>query len=245
MVQSVLFGTAIALASPAFAQATPDLATLAAARELMLAAGVDEQLHATARHNVETWVQRLNEESNGRAIPAPLRAQMHEAWQDFFGRLDEMLTPQFMNKVAALYASHFTIAELQHISAIMKEPVSVKFRREKSGGAVDASHFTPGERQRLEAITIDPIMVKYRREKPGAAEMKPLLIENFEPAFERTTQKIERLVADWEKAHPEEEAVTPAALPSAAPSPAELPPAETPPAASPPAEPTPPVKNQD
>lgn len=128
--RTAIFAAAIALASPAFAQAGPDAATLAAARELMRITDVQGQMRAIGPRLAEATGQQMRLMFKDDAMPDGLRTELTAAVQAYIGSMDSIFTPTFIDQMAVLYARHFTADELRRIITLTKDPVMEKFRTE-------------------------------------------------------------------------------------------------------------------
>jgi hypothetical protein len=124
---------AVALASPALAQAAPDEATLAAARELMQVSDIQGQMRAMGPRMAQSMGVQMQQMFQDNAVPEGLNTQLTAAMQAYIGTIDELFTPQLVDQLATLYARHFTAAELQRVTVMMKDPVMLKFRSELPG----------------------------------------------------------------------------------------------------------------
>ena len=130
MMRLAVLAAAIALASPAVAATTPDAATLAAARELMQVTDVRGQMRAIGPRMAESIGHQMRLMFKDEAMPEGLRAELAAAMQAYVGSMDGIFTPEFIDKLATIYARHFTADELRRVTAFMKEPVMEKFRAE-------------------------------------------------------------------------------------------------------------------
>lgn len=157
MIRTAIFATAIALASPAFAHAAPDAATIAAARELMQITDVQGQMRAIGPRLAESMGEQMRTMFKNEAMPEGLRIELTAAMQAYIGSMDGIYTPAFIDQLAALYARHFTADELRRLTLLMKEPVMQKFRTETPALISEMMPLTfeamkPGQQQFLEKI---------------------------------------------------------------------------------------------
>jgi hypothetical protein len=111
--------------------ATLDPEALAAARELILASGVDAQVEEMAQRSAkmafETQLASI-ERRAGRAVPPELRAAMEEALRAHVGKFMPDLKTALLEDGAKTYARYFTAAEIRELQRLQSNPVMVKFR---------------------------------------------------------------------------------------------------------------------
>ncbi|WBO21582.1 DUF2059 domain-containing protein [Sphingomonas abietis] len=119
----------VAPAPAAPAAATPDAATMAAARALMRATDIQAQMRAIGPRMGQAVTMQLQQSFADHQLPTELQSQIAGAMQDFVGSMDTMFTPQLIDQMAAIYARHFTAADLQHLSQMMQDPAMVRFRK--------------------------------------------------------------------------------------------------------------------
>jgi len=119
-----------ALATPAFAEAKPDPTTLAAARELMRVSDLQGQMRAFYPAVAGAIGDQMRQLFVDNKVPDGLGRELTAAIQANIGSLDSLFTPELVDKMANIYAGHFTAEELKRLSAMMNDPVMGKFRAE-------------------------------------------------------------------------------------------------------------------
>lgn len=129
-IRSVLLAVAIFSASPCLAQAEPDAARLAAARELMVASDIKESMRTLYPRMAEAMGQQMRQMFVDNAVPEGLSVQLTAALQANLASMNDVFTPAFIDKLSGIYARHFTTEELKRVSAMMRDPVMVRFRAE-------------------------------------------------------------------------------------------------------------------
>ncbi|HEX7852131.1 MAG TPA: DUF2059 domain-containing protein [Sphingobium sp.] len=118
---------AVAPSAPV-AMAQPDAATLAAARALMKISDLQGQMKALGPSMANAAEQQMRGMFTEARMPDGLQAQMASAMKSYLDSMDRMFTPELIDQMATIYARHFTAAELNHITAMMADPVMVHFR---------------------------------------------------------------------------------------------------------------------
>src|SRR3954470_7697371 len=111
--------------------ATLDPEAIAAARELMLASGVDSQVEEMAQRGAqmafETQLANL-EQRTGRTVPPDLRAALEGVLRAHMAKFMPDLRTALMEDGAKTYARYFTAAEIHELQRLQANPVMVKFR---------------------------------------------------------------------------------------------------------------------
>lgn len=128
MAASMLAGPAPAVVAPA--ASTPEAAALAAAREFMSVNDVNGQMHALMPRIAQAASAQMQQQFGENKMPDGLAAQFGAALQAYMGTLDSAFTPQVIDRIAVVYARHFSAADLHHLSALMGDPVMARFRTE-------------------------------------------------------------------------------------------------------------------
>jgi hypothetical protein len=128
----LLLAAALTVATPMAAQAAtaPDPATLAAARDLMAATDIQSQMHALMPRMAEAMGGQLRQMFTDQKMPAGLQQQITAAIQANLASMDNVITPQVIDQMATVYASHFSAEEIKRLSSLMRDPAMVKFRAE-------------------------------------------------------------------------------------------------------------------
>jgi len=73
--------------------------------------------------------------------------------------------------------------------------------------SVYAEHFTADELKRVSVMMRDPVMVRFRAETPGMmTEMMPVIFEAVKPRQQQFQQKMQQIIVDWLRQHPEDKA---------------------------------------
>lgn len=103
----------ITAASPLAAQARPDAAVVAAARRLLDAAGVARTMVAAMRQAIPAQRQATPD------LPAAF-------WTRFEERLQSDL-PMLVDSIAVVYATHFSVAELDGLTQFFRSPLGQRF----------------------------------------------------------------------------------------------------------------------
>jgi uncharacterized protein len=118
------------LASPiaAHAQQATDPAALAAARDLMTATDVKGQMRAMGPAMSKAMDQQVRQMFTDNQVPAGLAEKFSAVMQDYFGSMDTLFTPELVDEIAAIYARHFSAADLARLTEMMRDPVMTKFR---------------------------------------------------------------------------------------------------------------------
>lgn len=130
MMRAAFFAAAIAVASPAFAQAAPDAATLAAARDFMEVSDIQAQMKSSGPRMAEAMGKQMRQMFEGNAVPEGLNNELTAALQAHIASMNSVFTPAVIDKFAAIYARHFTVEELRRATALLKDPVMVRMRSE-------------------------------------------------------------------------------------------------------------------
>ena len=131
MIRALSVAVAIALSVPAAAAPSPDAATLAAARAFMQVSDVQAQMRGMGPRMAESMGQQMRQMFQDNAVPEGLNKELTAAMQAYIGSMDTVFDPAFVDRLAALYAQHFTAEELRHLTALMKDPVMAKMRTEQ------------------------------------------------------------------------------------------------------------------
>jgi uncharacterized protein len=133
MMPALILAGALLAAAPVSGQqqpAAPAPATLAAARELMMANDIQGQLRAVMPRMAEAAGAQLRQMFTDNKMPDGLQQQMTAAIQANLSSMDSVFTPEVIDQMATVYARHFSADELQRLSALMRDPAMVKFRTE-------------------------------------------------------------------------------------------------------------------
>ncbi|KRB85607.1 hypothetical protein ASE00_02115 [Sphingomonas sp. Root710] len=130
MMRVAVFAAAIAFASPVLAQATPDAARLAAARDFIQVSDIRAQMKATGPRLAEAMGRQMRQMFQDNAVPEGLNTELTAAMQAYVASMDSVFTPAVIDKFALIYAQHFTTEELRRVIALMNDPVMVRMRAE-------------------------------------------------------------------------------------------------------------------
>jgi hypothetical protein len=117
---------------PAIAQAEPDPAAMAAARDLLSSVDLERQVAETVVRTseavIDTIMRRFRDE-HGEAFPEDLERQMREIVQAHNLRVITLMTPTLLDDSARIYARHFTAYELRELQRLQAHPVMQKSQR--------------------------------------------------------------------------------------------------------------------
>ncbi|MET0240715.1 MAG: DUF2059 domain-containing protein [Sphingobium sp.] len=131
MMRALLAAALLAVPMAASAQtATPDAATLAAAREVMKVSDVQGQLRLMGPQMADAVAKQIESQFAGNSMPAGLQTQVTAALRDFVGSMDQIMSPAVIDEMAVVYARNFSAADLTSLAAMLKEPVMVRFREQ-------------------------------------------------------------------------------------------------------------------
>lgn len=114
--------------APAAAATAPTPDALAAARELMLLTDLPGQMRTLAPRMAEASGREVRKSLGEAHVPEQLQAQIAFETQTFIGSVSGIFTPELIDRMATVYARHFTAVELRQIATLMRDPVMVKFR---------------------------------------------------------------------------------------------------------------------
>lgn len=142
MMRALLFAATLVAATPVMAETAPDAATLAAARELMQVTDVRGQMRELGPRTADAMGQQMRQMFNENEMPPGLSTQLSAAMQAFVGSMDSLFTPELIDRIAVIYARHFTADELRRVTVMMKDPVMLKFRAEMPGLVVEMMPMT-------------------------------------------------------------------------------------------------------
>ena len=114
--------------------ANDDAARLTAARELLRVTDIKGQMHSAmpkiAQAAVQAMLAQMQQQFGKDHIPDAVQQQFGAALQSYMTSLDEAFTPDVLDQMAAVYARHFSAADLSHLSALLADPVMQRFRSE-------------------------------------------------------------------------------------------------------------------
>ncbi len=127
---AILAAALIAAPLAAQAPATPDPATLAAAREMMATTDIQGQMRAIMPRMADAMGVQLRQMFTDNKMPDGLQQQMTAAIQANMASMQDVMTPAVIDQMAAVYARHFSVDELKRLSALMRDPAMVKYRAE-------------------------------------------------------------------------------------------------------------------
>lgn len=116
-------------AGPSAADAASTPEALAAARALMEASDIKGQLKAVGPSLAKASEEQTRRMFTDAKMPAGLQTRMSHVLGTYLGSLDSVFTPAVMDAMATVYARHFSIADLNRLTAMMRDPVMVQFRQ--------------------------------------------------------------------------------------------------------------------
>jgi hypothetical protein len=124
-----LLCVALALASPAAAQPAPDAATLAAARRLIQASDLTGQLRAVMPQIADAALAQARRGFKSGQMPEELQSRIVAALRENMASLADVFTPELQDRMAGVYARHFSRADLDHLADLLSDPAMVRFRQ--------------------------------------------------------------------------------------------------------------------
>lgn len=136
-------------------------------------------------------------------------SDMREGMRALYPRMADAMGAQMRqmfveNEVPAGLSVELTAA-IQANIASMDDVFSPAFLDELA--LIYARHFSTEELTRIASLMRDPAMQKFRAETPAVmTEMMPMIFEALKPRQEQFQQRLRQIVADWIRAHPEDEA---------------------------------------
>jgi hypothetical protein len=107
-----------------------DPAALAAARDMLQVVDIRSQLHALMPSIGQAMAGQMQRQFVDNKVPEGLADQFGAAMQAFMGSLDSAFTPAVIDQLATIYAQHFSESELRRLSALLGDPVMLRYRAE-------------------------------------------------------------------------------------------------------------------
>jgi hypothetical protein len=126
-------GIALLLAQPVFARTDGEAAKLVAARELLKASDIQGQMKLLGPRVAEGMGAQIRQMFEDSKVPEGLGGELTAATQAYVATMDSMFTPELIDRIAVIYARHFSVDELEHLTAMLEDPLMVRFRNETPG----------------------------------------------------------------------------------------------------------------
>lgn len=108
--------------------AAPDPAALAAARRLIVATDMQQQLRAVVPQVVDAVTAQARGTFKAKAMPDELQAKIQVAVHENIAEMTDAFTPAVQDQLALVYARNFSAADLNHLADMLADPVMVRFR---------------------------------------------------------------------------------------------------------------------
>lgn len=128
---TAVLGIAIALfATPASAAPAVDPATLAAARRLIAASDMENQLRLVLPQIIDAAMKQARSTFKDDTLPKELDAKLQSLLRQHVTSIADVFGPDMQAKMAEVYARHFSTADLNHIADMLADPAMVRFREQ-------------------------------------------------------------------------------------------------------------------
>ena len=148
-VNSLLFVSSLSCAVPVQAsseKSPPDPVTIVAAERLLEAINYDALIDRTTEKMIAEFEKSLPNQINqiaealGEDPPPPeLSALVRSRMSDVYRTTVREGRSELRRGAALIYASRFTVAELEHIAELQKDPVLIKMQAEAPGMTAESS----------------------------------------------------------------------------------------------------------